>query len=174
MAQRFQTARMRLRPTASEDLDALIALDSDPEVMRHISGGEPNSRAVYEAELLPRMLAYADQPYGFYCAFARDGSGEFLGWFHLRPSVFDAQLLELGYRLRRACWGRGLATEGSRELIRHGFEQLEIPAIDACAVPENHASIAVMRKCDMRYVGLAKHPRVEAPLARYLLEREPS
>ncbi|RPI42565.1 MAG: multifunctional CCA addition/repair protein [Betaproteobacteria bacterium] len=42
------------------------------------------------------MLAYSDQPYGFYAAV--DAHGEVLGWFHLRPSVADEQMLELGYR----------------------------------------------------------------------------
>ncbi len=171
MPQLFQTERMRLRPVMRGDLDVLVELDSDPAVMRYISGGAPNPRSVYESELLPRMMAYTDEPYGFFSAFARD-SDEFLGWFHLRPSVFEEGLLELGYRLRRDCWGRGLATEGSRTLVEHGFETLELPAIDACAMPENHASIAVMRKCGLREVGLAKHPRVETPRARYLLRAE--
>lgn len=173
MPQTFQTQRMSLRPVTPADLDPLVELDSDPEVMRYISGGEPNPRSVYEAVLLPRMLAYTDEAYGFFCAFSRDHEAadteRFLGWFHLRPSVFEHGLLELGYRLRRDCWGRGLATEGGRVLVEHGFGALGLPAIDACAMPENHASLAVMRKCGLRYVGLAKHPRVDTPLARYLL-----
>ena len=169
--QSFDTARMHLRPVALEDLDALVELDSDPEVMRYISGGEPNPRAVYESDLLPRMRAYLDQPFGYFSAFSRADPGEFWGWFHLRPSVFEPEVLELGYRLRRDRWGQGLATEGSRALLAHGFEVLEVGVIDAGAMADNEASISVMRKCGMRYVGMFEHPRVPVELARYVVER---
>ncbi|HRI10181.1 MAG TPA: GNAT family N-acetyltransferase, partial [Nannocystaceae bacterium] len=105
------TARLHLRRLRADDLDQLVALDADPEVMRFITGGQPNPRELYEAELLPRMLAWDDLPYGFLAA--HEGE-RFVGWFHLRPSVAEPAILELGYRLRREAWGRGLATEGRR------------------------------------------------------------
>ncbi|MCA9708344.1 MAG: GNAT family N-acetyltransferase [Myxococcales bacterium] len=164
----LSTERLRLVRLQADDLDHLVALDADPEVMRYISGGEPNSRERYEQELLPRMLAYQDEPYGFLAAYEGE---RFVGWFHLRPSVADASILELGYRLRREAWGRGLATEGSRALVRHAFEQLDQPAVDACADPRNAASIRVMVKCGMRRVGTFMHPRVPLEVVRYLVER---
>ncbi len=51
---------------------------------------------------------------GFWAA--EDEDGEFIGWFHLRPSR-DTRETELGYRLASGAWGRGLATEGSLALI---------------------------------------------------------
>lgn len=162
---------MWLRPVGPEDLDALVALDADPLVMRHINGGHSVPRRAYEDELLGRMMAHGDRRCGFFSAFAAPDEGEFLGWFHLRPSVFDARIHELGYRLRREVWGRGLATEGSRALLDHGFAQLGAAAVDACALRDNGASIAVMRKCGMSYVGMFEHPRAGVRLARYLVAR---
>lgn len=164
------TERLHLVRVRAEHIDHFVELDSDPEVMRFISGGEPNSRARYEQDLLPRMMAYEGEPHGFLSAFER---GRFVGWFHLRPSVADDRILELGYRLRRDAWGRGLATEGGRALVRHAFEALDQPAVDACADPRNEASIRVMVKCGMHRVGTFVHPRVPIEVVRYLVEREP-
>jgi RimJ/RimL family protein N-acetyltransferase len=164
----FTTANMQLMRMCAEDIDVLIDLDSDPEVMRYISGGQPNTRERYVNELLPRMLAWPHEPYGFMTAWLGDA---FAGWFHLRPSVADSSILELGYRLRRALWGRGLATEGSRTLVRHAFENLDQTAVDACFHPGNVASMRVMQKCSMHEVGSFVHPRVGIEVIRYLVTR---
>lgn len=165
----IHTTRLRLRRIGAEHLPDLVALDADPEVMRYISDGAPNSRETYMRELLPRMLAFADEPFGYLAAYE---SGQFQGWFHLRPSVADGSILELGYRLRRAAWGRGLATEGSRALLAHAFDTLKQPAVDACARPDNAASIRVMMHCGMRYAGKFMHPRIPLEVVRYLVERD--
>ncbi len=165
----IRTARLHLRRLTQAHLPDLVELDSDPEVMRYISTGAPNSRERYEQELLPRMLCWDAHPYGFLAAYEQDA---FVGWFHLRPSVADESVLELGYRLRRTAWGRGLACEGARALLAHAFERLEHPAVDACALAENVASIRVMTKCGMRFVGTFIHPRVPVEVVRYMIERE--
>jgi RimJ/RimL family protein N-acetyltransferase len=162
------TPRLHLVRLGHQHLDDLVALDADPEVMRYLPTNAPNTRERYVEELLPRMSAWQDRAYGFLAAYE---AGAFVGWFHLRPSVADAGILELGYRLRRAAWGRGLATEGSRALLRHAFETLAEPCVDACTMPENAASIAVMRKCGMRYAGDFLHPRMDTRVVRYMVRR---
>ena len=165
----LDTARLQLRRITDANLDDLVTLDSDPAVMRFISGGEPTPRAVYVETLLERMKAYADQPYGYAAAYEDQ---RFIGWFHLRPSVADDAVLELGYRLRQDAWGRGLATEGSQALVGYAFETLDQTEVDACALEDNVASIAVLKKCGMRFVGRFVHPRGGMEVVRYLVERE--
>jgi RimJ/RimL family protein N-acetyltransferase len=165
----FRTARLELRRLTRAHLDDLVELDADPEVMRFISGGVPNPRSLYESEILARMTGWDDEPFGFLAVYEGD---TFQGWFHLRPSVADATVLELGYRLRRAAWGRGLATEGALALLTHAFDTLDQPAVDACAHPDNAASIHVLQKCGMRFVGTFMHPRVPLEVVRYLVDRE--
>jgi RimJ/RimL family protein N-acetyltransferase len=159
------TERLVLRKLGEEDLDALVELDSDPEVMRYINDGVPNSRKLYVESLLPRMLAWAgDDPVGFYAAIH---AGSWVGWFHLRPSIADELALEIGYRLRRSAWGRGLATEGSRALAGFAVDELRPPWIDGCARPDNLASLAVLRKCGLQYVDNRIHPRAPVEVAFY-------
>jgi RimJ/RimL family protein N-acetyltransferase len=148
----LESARLRLRRFTAADLDCLVELDSDPEVMRWISYGVPTPRERYEHEILPRWFAqYQATPLlGYWAAEDRDGGG-FLGWFHLRPDRLDDGEQELGYRLRRAAWGRGLATEGSVALLDHGFRRVGTDRISARTLAGNHASQRVMQKCGLRY-----------------------
>ncbi len=117
------------------DLDALVELDADPQVMRYISYGEPTPRARYEQDYLPRFLAYYTSTplVGYWIAETR-ADDEFIGWFHLRPDRIDAGEQEIGYRLRRAAWGQGYATELGRALVAHGFERVGAPVISARAL----------------------------------------
>jgi len=148
----LETARLRLRRFTYDDLERLVELDSDPEVMRHISYGLPTPRERYELEILPRWLAlYEDSPLLGYWAAELRADGEFVGWFHLRPDRFDAGEQELGYRLRRAAWGQGFATEGGRALVAHGFVRVGAGKISARTLKANRSSQRVMEKCGLAY-----------------------
>jgi len=148
----LESARLRLRRFTAADLDLLVELDSDPEVMRWISYGVPTPRERYEHEILPRWFAqYQATPLlGYWAAESRD-DGAFVGWFHLRPDRIDDGEQELGYRLRRAAWGQGLATEGSVALLDHGFRRVGTDRISARTLAGNHASQRVMQKCGLVY-----------------------
>ena len=118
----LETERMYFRQFRLDDGPPLFELDSDPEVMRFISKGQSTPLHVLQTKILPGVLKYYEQspPRGFWAARFRE-SREFIGWFHLRPDRIAPDEMELGYRLKRAVWGRGLATEGSRELVRRSF-----------------------------------------------------
>jgi RimJ/RimL family protein N-acetyltransferase len=155
----LETARLRLRRFTVDDADALVELDSDPEVMRYITGGRPTPREAYVNGFLPRWLEiYEQQPLlGYWAAECLPG-WEFLGWFHLRDDRIEPEYLELGYRLRRAEWGRGYATEGARALLKHGFMRVGAEKISARTLLGNRASQRVMEKCRLRRTGEFVYP----------------
>jgi RimJ/RimL family protein N-acetyltransferase len=148
----LETPRLRLRRFVPQDVERLVALDSDPEVTRYTSYGEPTPRERYEREILPRWFAYYDVELalGYWAAETR-ADGAFVGWFHLRPDRFDAGEQELGYRLQRAAWGRGYATEGARALLVHGFGPVGAAKISARTLARNAGSRRVMEKCGLAY-----------------------
>ncbi|TWP38370.1 GNAT family N-acetyltransferase [Leekyejoonella antrihumi] len=151
----LQTERLLLRQFTSSDAGRLVQLDADPRVMRFITGGPPEFSAhEVESEVLPAYLDYyrRGSRYGFWAVDERR-TGEFVGWFHLRPAP-DApeDRPELGYRLRQASWGRGYATEGSRALIDKGFTELGVERIEASTMVINTASRRVMEKAGMRLI----------------------
>lgn len=151
----LETDRLVLRAPREDDADDLFALNDDPDVMRYLNGGKPASRAEIVEEVLPRLMSYADRAdgYGFWIAQEKAG-GAFVGWFHLRPAPQDGvpDEPEVGYRLRKACWGRGYATEGSLALIDLAFTSLGARRVFAQTMTVNAGSRRVMEKCGLRFV----------------------
>jgi RimJ/RimL family protein N-acetyltransferase len=144
-----------LVPLADEHLEYEVELDSDPEVMRYL--GDGRARTGTEVEVLHRRrIAVADRVpgLGFWVGFV---GGAFVGWWILEPPERPDQgpvegQAELGYRLLRRHWRKGLAGEGARELIRHGFDDLGLTRIFAETMAVNAASRATMAAAGLRYV----------------------
>jgi RimJ/RimL family protein N-acetyltransferase len=152
----LETERLVLRRFTRADVDNLFELDSDPGVMRYINGGKPTPRHEIENDILPAFLDYYGrfEGYGFWAAIEKS-TGEFVGWFHLRPNR-GASLdePELGYRLRRSAWGNGYATEGSRALIRKAFTELGVRRVVAETMVVHAASRRVMEKAGLELVRI--------------------
>jgi RimJ/RimL family protein N-acetyltransferase len=150
----LETERLLLRRFTPADADYLCELDADPEVMRFLNGGTPTPRAVIEDEILPRFLRSYEPLAGFgYWAAIEKATGDFIGWFGFHPpdGAGPAEV-ELGYRLRRAVWRRGYATEGAQALIRKGFAELGVERVTATTYEDNFASRRVMEKSGMALV----------------------
>lgn len=150
-----------LRQLTEADADNLAELDSDPEVVRFTpDAGKPKDYTVIQTQTIPRLLALYEQYDGYgYWAAVEKSSGAFIGWFFFRPAVhapyFDPAFanesdIELGYRLRKAAWGKGYATEGSKALIFKGFSELRTQRVVAVALAANVASVRVMEKAGLK------------------------
>jgi RimJ/RimL family protein N-acetyltransferase len=150
----LQTPRLVLREFSGDDVDNLFDLNSDPEVMRYITGGRPTPREEIRDKIIPFHLAVYDRfdRLGTWAAESA-ATGEFLGWFHFRAGPgTDIANIDLGYRLRRSAWHKGYATEGSRALISAGFTDLGVQRVFAHTMTVNTASRRVMEKCGLSLV----------------------
>jgi RimJ/RimL family protein N-acetyltransferase len=148
------TQRLTLRQFTGDDVDNLFDLNSDPEVMRYLTGGLPTPREVIRDEILPFHLAVYERldRLGTWAAESA-ATGEFLGWFHFRPGPgTDLTNIDLGYRLRRSAWNQGYATDGSRALIDTGFTDLGVQRVFGHTMTVNAASRRVMEKCGLALV----------------------
>lgn len=150
----LHTERLTLVPLADEHLDHEIALDADPEVMRYLGTGRPRTAAEVIALHEQRIAVARTAPgLGFWAGFT---GSEFIGWWLLeppeRPEHRIGSQAEIGYRLMRRHWRRGLAGEGARELLRHGFEDLQLTRIFAETMAVNAASRATMVSLDLAYI----------------------
>jgi RimJ/RimL family protein N-acetyltransferase len=174
------TPRLVLRQFTEDDVDNLFRLNSDPEVMRYLSGGRPAPREDIRNQIIPFHLDVYGRldRLGTWAAESAD-SREFLGWFHFRPGhgSDDITNIELGYRLRRPAWNKGYATEGSRALIDMGFTGLGVERVFAHTMTVNAGSRHVLEKCGLTLVRTipyegadaiegAEHGEVEYALAR--------
>lgn len=178
----LSTPRLILRRFAETDADAqlLFDLDSDPAVTRYTGPGHA-SPAEYRDKIRNQFLpCYAVNPARGIFAALEDGT--FIGWFALRPATdyrfareagwTRASDVELGYRLRRASWGRGLATEVSTALVGLALADSAVTCIVAAALVPNRASTRVMEKVGMRRVREFAIPSFEDPSVMYALCRD--
>lgn len=154
----LHTARIELRPMRPEHLPLLHRLDSDPEVMRYLLG---RARTPQEIDDFwgPRCADTAADAVGLGWWVGFDGAGEFLGWWDIGRSSndpadpVDTVSASMGWRVRRARWREGLASEAARELLRHGFETVGLQRVTAETMAVNLGSRGVMRSIGMRHVS---------------------
>jgi len=146
----FRTDRLILSPRVIGELDACIAVNSDPEVMRYLGAVWPPERQ--RAHLSEQIAADFGEGLGYWSLYERAAPGQMLGWVLLTP-LPGTDDIQIGYRLRRDAWGRGLATEGGRLLLLHAIETLRLPAVAAVVHPDNAASQGVLTKLGLADVG---------------------
>ena len=151
--------RLSFRLMDRNDADLLFALDQDPEVMKYINGGTPNSRQTIDDVFVPRMESYRnpDKGWGLWQVSSTE-ENDYLGWILIRPMEFfsdnpELDNLEIGWRFFQKSWGKGYATEAAKHILEAISQQDEtIKAFSAIADTDNLGSIAIMKKLDMAFV----------------------
>jgi RimJ/RimL family protein N-acetyltransferase len=172
----LDTPRLRLRRLRASDEPSLVTLDRDPEVMRYV-GSPAGVRSPDEttARVRQRILESDrgdHEPLGFWRIEGRDdeaflGLGALLRMPESGPGPAD---VEVAYRLARAAWGRGIATEAAGALVAHGLRTVGLPRLVAVTYPENRASQGVLDKLGFERRGLAEYKGVQATF--HVLTRE--
>ncbi len=153
----LRTARLDLLPLSDDHLEHEVELDSDPEVLRYLFG-RGRTRAEVEQVHVGRLARAAEvDGLGMWAGFLRTGEAPFVGLWMLQPPHGPSQTkvpgeADLGYRLLRRHWRQGLASEGSRELLRHGVDDLGLQRVFAQTMAVNAASRATMTSLGMRFV----------------------
>jgi RimJ/RimL family protein N-acetyltransferase len=151
-----ETERLLLRRWRPGDLEAYAAICADPEVMRFLGGPASRRQA---AEQLARFADHWDRHgFGLWAAELRE-SRDLIGFVGLAEPAFIPELIgsvEVGWRLARSHWGRGLATEGARAALDVAFGELELEEVVSIIDPANLASLRVAEKLGMRRDGTAR------------------
>jgi RimJ/RimL family protein N-acetyltransferase len=147
----IETERLLLRPWKEEDREHFYAMNSDPRVMEFIS--ECMTRA--ESDLLFDRIEkhFKEHGFGLFAAELREGRS-FIGFLGLAVPSFKAHFtpcVEIGWRLGADYWGRGLAAEGARAVVKYAFEELALDSLVSFTVPENIRSRRVMEKIGMTH-----------------------
>ncbi len=170
------TERLLLRRWTSTDLAPFAAMNADAVVMEHF----PSTMTREESDqfVSERIVKHFDEHgYGLW-AVDRSDTREFIGFVGLMWQRFEAAFtpaLEVGWRLSRAHWGQGFATEAAAAALQIGFTDLSMDEIVSMTSPRNTRSIAVMQRLGMSHnpADDFDHPRVPVghPLRRHVLYR---
>jgi ribosomal-protein-alanine N-acetyltransferase len=171
----LETARLLLRPWRESDREPFARMNADRRVRRYFPSTLTRRESDASVDLFETHLA--EHGFTFFAAELRQTS-EFIGFIGLARPTWRAHFtpcVEIGWRLDPAHWNQGLATEGARECLKFGFDNIGLEEIVALTVPANLPSRRVMEKLGMTYDPSDDfdHPRIaeEHPLRRHVLYR---
>ena len=153
----IETERLILRRLDSGDLDELAALFASVDVLRHLAVEPLAGEAArdFAAEFIRDSRGeFREAGTGAMAVTAR-ASPKAIGYCGLRPVPIEPGSLELMYALMPGVWGKGIATEAAGACLDWGFRALDPNAVIALARAENLASLAVMERLGLRYVGMS-------------------
>lgn len=147
----LRTERLLLRRWQQSDLEPWAAMNADPRVREHL--GEVMTREQSDESVARFQEEFDARGYGWF-AVEVGQTGEFIGFAGLdevdEEMPFDG--VEIGWRLARAAWGHGYATEAGLALARWAFDQ-GIEQVIALVRPANARAEAMMRRLGMQWVG---------------------
>jgi ribosomal-protein-alanine N-acetyltransferase len=149
----LETERLVLKKPTEADYAAILELVTDLDVMKFIGDGSPFTPEATAAKLQRDILHHARHQFGFNMVYEKK-SGDLIGQaglFHLEYN--DSQPdVEIGYRLHKAFWRQGYATELVRGIMQWGFANLSLDRLVAVIDPRNLNSQAVAKKAGMEFV----------------------
>lgn len=149
----FETDRLCLRAVKESDLDDLFRIYGDPATNTFNPAG-PYPDIYHAKNVLTRWIAHWDRHgFGDWAISEKGDSARIIGFggISLRNSE-DVFVNNLGYRFETAVWGKGYATEFSRNAVKYGFTQLCLTEITAIVRAHHHASQRVLKKSGLKFI----------------------
>jgi RimJ/RimL family protein N-acetyltransferase len=151
MLAHLETDRLWLCAWSLSDFEGSRPIFTDPEIMRYISGGVPRSDDQIR-EFIARQQNHLRQRGFCLWKLLLKPDARLVGFCGLQPLELDgAPEVEIGWRLAKDQWRRGLATEAARVALHHAVEYVHLLRVIAIAMPENSPSLHVMEKLGMTF-----------------------
>lgn len=145
----LETERLLLRPFRAADAAAVAALAGSWDVARMLARvPHPYTHEMAEAWIATHVPLWQS---GEELVFCIEYDGKMVGSIGLQRSREGTY--ELGYWLGKTWWGRGLATEAAKRVVRFAFEELGAIRMVSGHLADNPASGRVLEKCGFRYTG---------------------
>ncbi|MDH5859141.1 GNAT family N-acetyltransferase [Lampropedia aestuarii] len=135
----IHTARLILRPLTPQDAPALLAIFSDPQVMRYWNTG-PWSDLNTAQDFINSSAQAMDKQESLTLGIVRKDSAELIGKCMLFSYAATSKRAEIGFAIGAAHWGLGFVPEASQALLNYGFDSLRLRRIEAEIDPDNVAS----------------------------------
>jgi ribosomal-protein-alanine N-acetyltransferase len=143
-----ETQRLLLRQFTIEDAGEMFRLNSDPDVIRH-TGDVPFYDSEEARNFIKNYKAYQSAGYGRMSILLK-GSGAYLGWCGLNLDMETGET-DIGFRLLKAEWGKGYATEAASACLQKGFDDHGLKKVIGRAMEQNIKSIKVLKNLGMKF-----------------------
>lgn len=169
---KIETARLQLKPFVTADIDPLYDLWTEPSVRKYLWDDLIISRSTAVEVVQSSLDNFAESGFGYW-AICLKQAPELIGFCGLRyfqEDGVDGKEVEILYGLDPKYWGRGLATEAAKAILRFGFEQIGLKQILAGADPPNQDSFRVIQRIGMSFSHRAKVGGLDA--IYYVLHRQ--
>lgn len=150
----LETSRLNLKEITLSELNLVHELHSLPETDEFNTLGIPENIGVTE-KIMTGWLANQQiepRPAYVFSIYLKD-SGQFAGLMGIKLGKLNYHTAEVWYKLHKDFWGNGYATEGLKELLAFGFNDLKLHRIEAGCAVENIGSIRVLEKAGMTREG---------------------
>jgi [ribosomal protein S5]-alanine N-acetyltransferase len=148
------TQRLVLRDLEPDDAPALFVWRSDPEVQKYNS--EPMRDVAEAAALIDELRGEYAARSAIHWAVTLRGDGRAIGLFGFVSWERYHHRADIGYDLRRDCWGRGIATEALDAMLRFGFTRMRLNRVEAQTIADNHGSVRLLLGHGFRRDGLRR------------------
>ena len=171
--ERLSTERLLLRRWTLDDAAAMEAIWREPEVWHALAPHRPFDSDGWRHPFERHVRHWHEHGFGLWAACPLPAS-EPAGWIGASHPTFVPDLaseIEIGWTLRPALWGKGLATEGAIVAVDTAFRELGPERVISLIHPANERSIAVAARLGMRIAGEAVPPDLGEPLRVYALSR---
>jgi RimJ/RimL family protein N-acetyltransferase len=147
----LETKRLILRRLVMDDLDALFALYSDPDVRKYYPEGTLNYEETKE-ELEWFLNGHPRHPeLGLWATILKE-TGQFIGRCGLLPWTIEGQYeVEVAYMIAKNHWRQGLGSEAAHGILKYGFENLGLSRLICLIDKDNQASIKVATGMGMTF-----------------------
>jgi len=146
-----ETDRLILRHFDLNDAECFYFLNKDEEVMRYT--GDTAFSSIQESyDFIKNYDAYDKTGMGRWTIELKENNQP-IGWCGLK--LHPNGMIDLGYRLHKNYWGKGIATEAAKVALSVGFEQLQLSEIIGRTANDNLASIRVLEKIGMTFLKKA-------------------
>lgn len=151
------TERLIFRELTDDDIAAIHAYASDPEVCKFMIWG-PNSPEDTRNFIAASMEEQRANPRtDWTLGIIRKSDAQLVGVCSFHVECFVNRAASLGYALRREEWGRGYASEAVKAMLDFGFGSLGMHRIWATCRPDNIGSANVLRRVGMQHEGRLRH-----------------
>jgi len=148
----LETERLILRLLTSNDLENIYEYGSDDRVSEYVSWNTHRSLSDTRAFLDHILEQYGNKEAIFWGLELKENN-KLVGTINFVSLNTKHKVGEIGYILSRQYWAKGIMTEAVKEVIKFGFNEMELIRIQAKCFVENIGSEQVMKKVGMTYEG---------------------